>query len=152
MKAILALIGKILDMLFSAGSGVANEAQALGATAISLGGRTVPVTALINALEELAKQDFGSVLSSLDFSNVKAFLLSQNFANDLMPVGDLLAVIGLFVPEVAIAANDVKAIALILTLVHKGIAIGAVLNLTAGSLSNNAGETQSQDVQSSVGL
>lgn len=84
--------------------------------------------------------------SQINFSQAVAAFKTANLAGEIQTVDDVLKVIGVFVPPVAIAANDISA-------AEAGFNFLLTLGtLAPGSLSNNAGETQAQDVQSSVGL
>jgi hypothetical protein len=114
-----AFLGGLLNTIFSGATEAAKAAKDVGASSVKVAGQTISLPALISQLGALAKNDpGGALITSLHYTNLKDFLLSQQFESDLVDVADLLGLIGLVVPPVAVAANDLREFATILTVVH----------------------------------
>jgi hypothetical protein len=117
--SISSVVGDLLDALFGSADAAATVAKDAGVSTVDIAGQSISISSLVSALDALSKVDLAGTLSTNDFTNFKSFLLSAQFENDLIPVADLLGVIGLFVPPVAVAANDTRMIAIVLTVIHK---------------------------------
>jgi hypothetical protein len=110
--------GGLANLLVGTADTAAKAAQAAGAASVKVAGQTVSISALIAQLDQLAKANIAGAVTSLHFANLRDFLLSQQFPSDIVDVSDILGVIGLVVPPVAIAANDLREFAGILTVLH----------------------------------
>jgi len=122
--SISSVVGDLLDALLGSADAAATAAKDAGVSTVDIAGQSVSIASLVSALDALSKVDLAGTLSTNDFANFRSFLLSAQFENDLIPVADLLGVIGLFVPPVAVAANDTRMIAIVLTVIHKIVSLG----------------------------
>jgi hypothetical protein len=125
-------IGGFLNALFGSAAAAAAAAKTTGVPALDIGATKISITSLIGELETLAKVDWQGALTSLDFSNAKQFLLSQGFASDVVDLSDILGLVGLAVPVVAVIANDVRTLAMVIAVVQKIPALVSVLNSLFG--------------------
>jgi hypothetical protein len=130
------IVSGLLNTILSSSGSIGKIAESAGVTTITISGTKVSISALVAALAALAKENPGNaLLTSLHFTSVKDFLLSQQFESDLVDIADLLGVIGLAVPPVAVAANDLRELAMILTVAHSVasglIALGVFSDLIA---------------------
>lgn len=134
------LIGGILSALFGGADAAATIVKDAGVASVKLAGQTVSISALVTQLGALAKADPGTALvTSLHFTSFKDFLLSQQFESDLVDVADLLGIIGLVVPPVAVAANDLREFATILTVIHALVSGALALGLFMGLVPDGRG-------------
>lgn len=115
-------IGVALQDALAAMKGGASVAQSAGVSSFRLAGQTVSITALIAQLDQLSKADIPGAIRATHFASLKDFLLSQQFPQDLVDIADLVGIIGLAFPPAAVAANDIRMIAMILTVSHSLIA------------------------------
>jgi len=109
----------LINALLSCAKTAGTIAADAGVATATVNGTKISITALVTQLDTLAKADPGGALvTSLNFNSLKTFLLSQQFESDLVDIADLLGIIGLAVPPVAVAANDLRTFAMILTVMH----------------------------------
>lgn len=122
-------VGVALQDALAAMKGGASVAQSAGVSSFHLAGQTVSITALIAQLDQLSKADLPGAIKATHFASLKDFLLSQQFPQNLVDIADLVGIAGLAFPPAAVAANDIRMIAMILTVSHSLIA--GVLTLDA---------------------
>lgn len=128
MNAVLSLLGKLVSAAFGSADAAANAAKTSGLSTIDVGKTSVSVSALVTQLDALAKLDPTELTASFDFKTAKDFLLSQNFTQDIVLVADILGVVGLVVPPAAVAANDLRTLAMLVTVAQKFPLIVEMLN------------------------
>jgi hypothetical protein len=121
--------GGLANLLVGTADTAAKAAEVAGAASVKVAGHAVSMSALIAQLDQLAKANITGAITSAHFGSLRDFLLSQQFPSDIVDISDILGVIGLVVPPVAIAANDLREFAGILTVIH-AIA-GGLLSLSS---------------------